>query len=43
LVTWTNVGVTHELVSTDGTTDTWHGRYPLASASNVFFRLKVTQ
>jgi len=43
LVNWTTTGVTHELVSTDGTTDTWRGRYPLASAANVFFRLKVTQ
>jgi len=43
LVNWSTAGITHELVSSDGTTDTWHGRYPLASATNVFFRLKVTR
>lgn len=43
LSTWTAVGVTHALVSTNGTTETWRGSYPLGSATNVFFRLKVTQ
>lgn len=43
LSTWTAVGVTHALVSTNGTTETWRGRYPISSAPNVFFRLKVTQ
>jgi hypothetical protein len=41
LTTWTTAGVTHELVSTGAGTETWRGRYPLASAANVFFRLKV--
>jgi hypothetical protein len=35
--------VTHELVATGAGTETWRGRYPLASAANVFFRLKVTR
>ena len=43
LVTWTAAGVTHEFVSTSGGIDTWHGRYPLASATKIFFRLNVTQ
>lgn len=43
LVTWTTVGVTHELVSTVNGTQTWRGRYPVASAPNAFFRLKVVQ
>jgi endonuclease G len=41
LVTWTSAGVTHEFVSTAGGLDTWRGRYPLASAANLYFRLKV--
>src|SRR5213075_969152 len=42
LVTWTTVGVTHELVSTSASfIDTWRGRYPLASATNAFFRLNT--
>ena len=41
LTNWTSAGVTHEYVSTSGGIDTWRGRYPLASAANVFFRLKV--
>lgn len=43
LVTWTTVGVIHEFVSTDSGTDTWRARYPLISAGNVFFRLKIVQ
>jgi hypothetical protein len=43
LVTWTTVGVVHEFVSTNSVTDTWRARYPLASAANVFFRLKIVQ
>ncbi len=43
LVSWSSAGVIHELVSSDGTTDTWHGRFPLASASTAFFHLKVTR
>lgn len=45
LVNWTTSGVTHENV-TPGTlansyVDTWRGRYPLASATNAFFRLNT--
>ena len=43
LVTWTTVGVIHEFVSADSGTDTWHASYPLTSAANVFFRLKIVQ
>ena len=43
LANWTTAGVTHELVSAGGGIDTWRGRYPLGSAGNAFFRLKVTQ
>ena len=43
LVTWTSVGVIHELVSTDSGTDTWRALYPLVSAANVYFRLKIVQ
>jgi hypothetical protein len=43
LTTWTTAGVTHEFVSSSGSIDTWHARYPLASAPTVvFFRLKIT-
>lgn len=42
LASWTTGGVTHELVSTSGGIETWRGKYPLASASNVFFRLRAT-
>lgn len=43
LSTWTAAGVIHELVSSSGGTETWRARYPLASAANCYFRLKVTQ
>jgi hypothetical protein len=43
LVTWTTVGVVHEFVSTASGTDTWRARYPLVSAANVYFRLKIVQ
>jgi len=43
LVNWTTAGVTHELVSSSFGSETWHARYPLVSAANVFFRLKVVQ
>lgn len=43
LTTWTTVGVTHEFVSSAAGIDTWRGRFPLVSATNAFFRLKVTQ
>jgi hypothetical protein len=38
LTTWTTAGVTHELVTSEAGTETWRGRYPLASATNLFFR-----
>jgi hypothetical protein len=41
LTNWTTAGVTHEFVSAVGDTDTWQARYPLASATNVYFRLKI--
>lgn len=41
LASWTTTGITHERVSSSGGTETWRGRYPLASTANVFFRLKV--
>ena len=43
LSTWTTAGVTHELVSSGGGNETWHAKYPLASAANCYFRLKVVQ
>jgi type VI protein secretion system component Hcp len=44
LVNWTTAGVTHEQVSVDTAAhkETWRGRYPVASAGNVFVRLRVT-
>ena len=42
LTSWSTAGVAHELVSSSSGTETWRGRYPLASAGNVFFRLRVT-
>ncbi len=41
LTNWSTV--THQLVSTSGGSETWRARYPLASAANCYFRLKVTQ
>ncbi len=41
LTTWTSAGVTHTKASTSNGTDTWTGTYPVASAANCFFRLKV--
>ncbi|MDP1579277.1 MAG: hypothetical protein Q8M02_03300, partial [Candidatus Didemnitutus sp.] len=42
LTTWTTTGVTHERTAT-GTTETWRARYPLSSANQAFFRLKVSR
>lgn len=42
LTLWGTGGITHERIAT-GTIETWRATYPLASASNVFIRLKVTQ
>jgi hypothetical protein len=41
LSTWTTAGVTHELVSTAAGLATWRARTPLATAGNLFFRLKI--
>jgi hypothetical protein len=43
LTTWTTAGVTLTNPSSSGGVDTWTATYPLASATNVFFRLKVLQ
>ena len=43
LSSWSEGGVTHEKVSIVNDIETWRALYPLSSASNVFFRLKVTQ
>jgi len=40
LTEWSSTGVTHLRIE-PGTTETWTARYPSASASGVFFRLKV--
>ncbi|WP_438483296.1 MBG domain-containing protein [Oleiharenicola lentus] len=42
LTSWSAVGVTHEIVSSSGGIDTWRARYPLSSATNAFFRLKIS-
>ncbi len=43
LTTWTAAGVTLTLDSTTGGVQTWRATYPLNSATNAFFRLRVTQ
>lgn len=43
LVNWTTTGVAHTMTADHGTTQTWQATTTLDSASNVFFRLKVTQ
>lgn len=40
---WTTSGVTQSLVSVVSGVETWEVKYPLSSASNAFFRLRVTQ
>ena len=42
LTTWTTVGVTHQQVSSDGTTAIWEATFPYSSGGNVFFRLKTS-
>lgn len=42
LISWTTAGVLHERMSTDGSTETWRARCPLAAAPCLFFRLKIT-
>jgi len=43
LVSWSTGEVIHIRVSTDGVTETWRATYPLSSATNLFFRLKVVE
>lgn len=43
LVNWTTADVTHEQLSTDGSTAIWRARVSVATASNSYFRLKVTR
>ena len=40
-ISWTGAGLTYQFVSTNAGVDVWQARYPLASAPNAFFRLKV--
>ncbi|HVT72265.1 MAG TPA: immunoglobulin domain-containing protein [Lacunisphaera sp.] len=42
LVTWTSAP-NQQMVSSGGGNETWTASYPLASAPNVYFRLKVSQ
>ena len=42
LTTWSTANVTHTKLSTAATTETWQASYPLSSATNAFFRLKLT-
>jgi uncharacterized delta-60 repeat protein len=45
LTTWTDIplGTEHAIVTSGGGTETWRARYALASAANLYFRLKITQ
>lgn len=43
LVTWTTEGVTHSMINDGGGNETWRATYPIASASQNFFRLVVTR
>jgi hypothetical protein len=45
LTTWTTLvtGVDHVQLSSNAGTDVWQAKYALASAANVYFRLKVTK
>ncbi len=40
---WSTTGITHELVSTDGGTQTWRATVPLSSATSLYFHLKISQ
>ena len=42
LVNWSTTGVIHELASSVGATETWRARFPISSATKVFFRLRVS-
>lgn len=43
LTTWTATGVTLQRLAPGGETETWQGRYPKSSATNLFMRLQVTR
>jgi len=44
LTTWTAIPPNdHVLVLTDAGIETWQAKYPLASATNIFYRLKVSR
>ncbi|MEZ5414237.1 MAG: immunoglobulin domain-containing protein [Opitutaceae bacterium] len=43
LATWSTAGVTLSMTADHGSTQTWRATLPLNSASNVFFRLKISQ
>ncbi len=40
---WSSTGVTHELVSTSGSTQTWQATVPSTTGANLYFRLKISQ
>lgn len=42
LTNWTTTGVTHEFITSSGGIETWRGRYPVSTATPLFFRLKTT-
>lgn len=42
LATWTSAGVTHEMIASGASEQTWRASYP-STAERVFFRLKVVR
>ena len=42
LVDWTSTGVTHMLMTENNGVQTWRARFLQSSASNVYFRLKIS-
>ena len=42
LTNWSTEGVTHQMVSSDGSTEIWEATFLYSSGGNVFFRLKVS-
>lgn len=43
MASWSTSGVTHTWVSAAGGIETWRATYPLGTAANLFFRLKVQE
>jgi hypothetical protein len=44
LTSWTAIlPIDHTLLSTNAGIETWQAKYPLASATNIFYRLKVSR